>query len=158
MQKLIILNSREIRKIKELLIEDFGYFPSGEFALLESENHRIFFVNRDIAKIELENLRIDKVGLYFGELRETQFRLSKEGAQFLAHCAKEDKKKLINYVELTKEEVKKYFLGVDLERDLGPKSNLIILHHDDLILGCAQYKERKILNFLPKTNRGEVIV
>ena len=61
-------------------------------------------------------------------------------------------------VDLSKEETKTYFLGVDLIKDLGVESRLIILKYGDQILGCAKYKETKILNFLPKTHRGEVIL
>ena len=158
MQKLTILNSREIKKVREMLVHDFDYYPSGDFALLRSENQRLFLVNRDIAKLNLDHLKIDRIGLYFGELRDTQFRLSKEGAQFLVTKAREDNKEVKNIVELDPEQVREYFAGKDLETDCGKSSHLIILHHQGMVLGCAQYKEGKILNFLPKMHRGEVIV
>ena len=61
-------------------------------------------------------------------------------------------------VELTKEETKAYFQGVDVEKEGGAHSKNIILQYQDNILGCAKYKEGKILNYLPKTYRGEVIL
>ncbi|MBI2573483.1 hypothetical protein HYV86_06475 [Candidatus Woesearchaeota archaeon] len=158
MQKLTILNSREIKKIREMLLEDFDYYPEGDFALLSNETQRIFLVNRDIARLDLDHLKIDRIGLYLGEVRETQFRLSKEGAQYLMHKASQEGKPVKHTVELNAEEVKSYFEGKDLSKDLGMRNNLIILHHKGMVLGCSQYKEGKILNFLPKMHRGEVIV
>ena len=85
-------------------------------------------------------------------------RLSKEGAQLLYLEAKKNSQELINVVDLSKEETKTYFLGVDLIKDFGSESRLIILKYEGQILGCAKYKDNKILNFLPKTHRGEVIL
>lgn len=157
MQQLAILNTREIKKIKEIVTHDFGHFPSGDYAFLRNENDRIFLVNKDISRINLKNLIIDKLGLYFAEAKNTQVRLSKEGAQLLARDAEKNRKKLKNAVELTEKELKDYFQGHDLEKDLGEESKLILLKFKEDILGCAKYKEGRILNFLPKIHRGEVI-
>ncbi len=158
MQKLAILNTREIKKIKNIVTEQFGYFPEEDYAFVQNENDRLFIVSKDIAKLNLNNLIIDRVGLYFAEVKNTQVRLSKEGAQLLAAAARHQGKKLKNVVELTAAEVKDYFQGNNLPRDLGPDNHLILLRFNQQILGCAQYKEKTILNFLPKIHRGEVIV
>jgi NOL1/NOP2/fmu family ribosome biogenesis protein len=151
--KLTILNTREVKKIKQIVVAQFGHFVEGKYAFLRNEKNKIFVVNKDISRIALKNLRIDRMGLYFAEVKQNHVRLSKEGAQLLGKRAKQ----LTNVVELTKEEVKAYFQGEDLVKDLG-ESKLVILQYNDDILGCAQYKEGKILNFLPKTYRGEVII
>jgi len=158
MQKLTFLNTREIKRIREIVLKGFGYFPKKDYAYLKNEKDRLFLINKDLGKINLQNLRIDRVGLYFAEIKETEVRLSKEGAQLLFHEAEKDNQQLHNVVELTKEEVKKYFLGEDLEKDLGTEKRLILLKYGDSCLGCAKYKEGKILNFLPKLHRGEVIL
>jgi NOL1/NOP2/fmu family ribosome biogenesis protein len=118
----------------------------------------VFIVTKDITRIDLKKLIIDRVGLYFAELRKKHVRLSKEGAQLLVLDALQHKKKIKNLVELEAEEVKQYFLGLDLEKDLGIEDKPIIISYKNNILGCAQYKEGKILNFLPKIHRGEVIL
>ncbi|MBI2665303.1 hypothetical protein HYX12_01615 [Candidatus Woesearchaeota archaeon] len=159
MQQLEILNTREVKLIKDALMEQFGYFPEEDFAYLMNDKKRVFIVNKDIGKIELKNLIIDRIGLYFGEImNDKSFRLSKEGAQLLDREAKENRKKLDNTVDLTEKELKDYFQGQDLEKDLGGKNRLVLLYFNRDIIGCAKYKEGKILNFLPKIHRGEVIV
>jgi len=158
MQKLIILNTRKIKKIKEILIEQFGYFPKNSYAFLQNEKNRVFMVNKDLARVDLNKLRIDRIGLYFAEHKDNHVRLSKEGAQFLARMAKEEKKELKNVVELDEPEMKTYFEGQDIIKDLGPEARFILLKYKKDIFGCAKYKEGKIINFLPKTHRGEVIL
>ncbi len=164
MQSLTFLNTREIKQLRESITGQFGYFPAGDYAFLRNEKDRIFIVSKDIARLNLPHLIIERIGLYFAEARkpeahtQPQVRLSKEGAQFLAREAKKKKVKLTNVATLSAEEVKNYFLGIDVEKDLGEKARPVLLGYKKNILGCAKYKEGKILNFLPKYHRGEVII
>ena len=157
LMRLNILNSKEVKKLKEMVIYNFGYFPENDYAYLKNEKKRIFLINKDLVRIDLEKLRIDKVGLYFAEVSET-LRLSKEGASFLFREAVKNKIELKNIVELDGRETKAYFAGVDLTKSLDIGNSLILLKYQNDILGCARYKDGKILNFLPKIYRGEVIV
>lgn len=159
MQQLAILNTREVKKIREALVQQFGFFFTDDYAYLKNDKERVFIINKDISKLELKNLIIDKTGLYFGEIMQNgEFRLSKEGAQLLVQKAKEAKEKLHNTIELSATEIKEYFQGFDLTKALGSENKLVLLFYDQKVLGCARYKEGKILNFLPKIHRGEVII
>tara|TARA_Y100000310_G_scaffold34190_1_gene32338 strand:+ start:1130 stop:1591 length:462 start_codon:yes stop_codon:yes gene_type:complete len=153
MQQLKILNSREVKRIKEIVVKDFGGFLNEDYAYLQNEKGKVYVINKDIAKIKLENLKIDKMGLYFAEVKNNQVRLSKEGAQLLNL----QNKKLQNIVSLNNNEVKDYFSGKDLDKELG-ENKLVLLEYEGNILGCAKYKDQKILNFLPKNHRGTVIL
>lgn len=152
MQKLKILNSKEAREIKEKLAEQFGFKGELDYAFLLNEKGRVFIVNRDISRLELKRLRVDRYGLYFGELRKGELRLSLEGAGLVAPLARK------NLVELNKEEVRKYFRGEDLEKDLGEENRFVLLKYQKDFLGCARYKEKKILNFLPKIHRTPELI
>lgn len=154
MQQLRILNSKEIKHIQQFLQEQFNaHVPEG-YAYFQNNDNKVFLVNRDIAKLRIEHLILDKIGLYLGELQQHEFRLSKEGAQFVAlHNSQ-----LTNLVSLAEEEVKEYFQGLDLAKDRGGKSRFVLLQHQDQVFCCAKYKQGKILNFLPKAHRGEVIL
>ncbi len=158
MQQSTILNSRDIKRLRELIESQFGYFPKADYAFLKSENDKINIVTKDLAKLNLKNLIIDKIGLYFGEDCGTEIRLSKEGAQLLGQEAKENHKPLKNVIEFTQEELKQYFQGADIEKDCGEEKRLVLLKYKHEIFGCAKYKEQKVLNFMPKTHRGEVII
>jgi len=156
MQSLTILNTREIKEVQQILREEFGAALEPEYAYLRNDKDKLFIISKDLARIEWKNLLIDKVGLYLGELHDHHFRLSKEGAQLFVRQA--DKQKLKNVIALTMAEVQEYCKGKDLEKDLGPENRLVIIRYESDTLGCAQYKEGKILNFLPKIHRGEVIL
>ncbi|MEK6937842.1 MAG: hypothetical protein AABX04_02240 [Nanoarchaeota archaeon] len=158
MQTLTILNSKEIRQLKQQIEIQFGYAPQQDYAYLRTEKEKIFLINKDVAKVDWDKLIVDKMGLYFGEDLGEEFRLSKEGAQLLGAEAQKHKVKLKNVIELSKEELKHYFTGADLPKECGQESRLILLRYKEDILGCARYKEGKILNFMPKIHRGEVIL
>jgi NOL1/NOP2/fmu family ribosome biogenesis protein len=158
MQQLIILNNKEVKPFKEMLVKQFGYSLSEDYAYLKTSKDKIYIINKDIARVNINNLIIDKVGLYFGEVNQTEFRLSKEGAQLLGLEAKKHKVELKNVVELTNEEMESYFASVDLIKDLGSDNKMILLKYKDDVFGCAKYKQGKILNFLPKVHRVEVIL
>ncbi len=158
MQQLKILNTRDIKVLKEQLVKQFNYALEENYAYLQNEKDRVFVVNRDLAQIDLDKLRIDRLGLYFAEIKPGQIRLSKEGAQLLVHEARKNKTTLKNSVMLTKVETRAYFAGVDLKKDLGEENRQVILMYEEDVMGCASYKEGKVLNFLPKIHRGEVIL
>ena len=159
MQQLAILNTRDIKIIRERVQAQFGYFLEEGYAYLKNNQYKLFVVTKDISRLPLKNLIIDKLGLYFAEtMRNGEVRLSKEGAQLLAAEAQKNKITLKNAVSLTSEELKEYFKGNDLDKDLGGESRMLLLFYHEDCFGCAKYKEGKILNFLPKIHRGEVIV
>lgn len=137
------------------MLEQYGAFFTGVYAYLQNANGKLFLINKDIVKVDLEKLRVDKVGLYVVEVKDSHVRLSKEGAQLLA---KENPDGLKHVVALDREEIKQYFNGADLKKDLGGKSRYILIKYENDIIGCSKYKEGVILNYLPKINRGEVIV
>lgn len=151
--KLKILNTREIKKIREIVIRDFGVWFEGDYAFLKNERNRLFMVNKDISKLNLDNLRIDRMGVYIAEISDNQVRLSKSGVQLLGKFGE-----LKHEVSLKKEEVSLYFKGQDLEKDLGEESKLVVLKYQGVILGCARYKEGNVLNFLPKVHRSNVVL
>ena len=129
MQQLTILNSRDVKRIREQVVNQFGYFPEEDYAFLKGENDKVFIVSKDLARIDLKKLIVDRIGLYFAELRETEVRLSKEGAQLLGRLARENKKELKNVVDFDEKEVKAYFAGVDVVKDLGKENRLRMLRY-----------------------------
>ena len=158
MKKFKILNTREIKRFKKVLEETFGYSLKKDYAYLMNDRERVFLINKDLARIDLNKLVVDRIGLYFAEYKNSLVRLSKEGALLFVQEAKENKVELNCLFELDKREAKAYFAGVDLRKDLGEESKALILINEGNVLGYAKYKDGKILNFLPKIHRGEVIL
>ena len=78
--------------MKETLRKEFGYALQEGYVYLQNDKNRVFLVNKDMARINLNNLRIDRFGLYFAEYKNNQARLSKEGAQLLVKEARQTMK------------------------------------------------------------------
>ncbi len=151
MQKLKILNTREIKQIKLKLKEQFDYDYQEDFAFLLNNKNKLYVVNKDISRLDIEKLRVDKYGLYFGEFKN-ELRLSMEAAWLVGQKAK------TNIIKIDETELKKYFLGEDLDRDLGTKNRFILLKFNQEIISCAKYKDQKILNYLPKIHRSKEVL
>ncbi len=158
MKRFKVLNSREVKRFKAVLENTFGYSLKKDYAYLMNDRERVFLINKDLIRLDLDKLIVDRIGLYFAEYKNNLVRLSKEGAQLFVQEAKENKVKLNCLLELDKSEVKSYFKGVDIEKNLGEEPKTLILIYKDDVLGYAKYKEGKLLNYLPKIHRGEVIL
>lgn len=156
-KRLNFLNSKEIKKLKLVLIKQFGYAFSKDYAYLENKKGKIYVVNKSISDIDLDKLRIDRFGIYLGERTFGEIRLSTEGTQLLSMNAKSDGAKLTNVIDLNKGELKLYFHGLDLEKDSG-ENRFILISYQNEIFSCARLKDGKILNYLAKIHRGTVII
>lgn len=150
MRKLKILNKKEIKGILEKIKKQWSAELELDYAFLLSPKNKLYIVNRDVSKVEFNELRINNIGLYFGELRNNELRLSIEGAQIVGNKA------IKNAVELSKVEVKQWFRGEDIETEQSVEGFVILKHKDD-ILGCGRYVKGRILNYVPKARRVEVM-
>ncbi len=145
-----ILNSKEVREILKRIKQQWGSDLSGisgSCGFLEGKDGDIFLMSRDVEKIDLQQLRINSLGLYFGQLRNNELRLSIEGSQIIGKAATK------NVAELSDEEFKLWLRGEDVEKPLGDCSGYVIVRHSKDFIGCGKYKDGKILNFVPKARR-----
>jgi len=145
MQNLTILNRKQIKKILQLLNKQFGFKDDLNYVFLQNRDGKIFFVNKSIGNLDLNKLRINSIGLYFGKLENEGLRLSIEGSQIIDDQAKK------NLVELNEKQVKEWIAGEDLE--IKDYSGYVLIKHKKDFLGCGKAKENRILNFVPKTRR-----
>jgi len=151
MQNLKILNGREAKKILHLLEEQFGFTGKLEYIFLINAKEKVYVVSKDIGNIELDKLRIDTIGLYFGTLHDNEIRLTIEGSQLIGPYAKK------NILELNQGQVRQYVKGYDvaLETQLAPGYYLIKSGED--FLGTAKYTGEKLLTFVSKARRLRVL-
>jgi len=146
METLRILNTREIKKILEVIKKQWQADFKQEYAFLMNNKNKIFLINRDISRIDLNRIRINNIGMYFGELNKGMLRLSIEGSQLIGPLAKK------NILELNDDEARDYLKGDDLEKKTKEKGFLIIKHKDDY-LGTGKANGEKIFNYTPKERR-----
>ena len=147
MPELKILNSKEIKRIFELIEGQWGAKLSLDYGFLKNPKNRIFIVSKDISKIDMSKLRLNSVGMYFCEIDNTGIRLSIEGSQIIGPKAAR------NIVELNEEETKKWFKGDDLEKECKDCNGFIILKYKNDFLGNGKYANGKVLNYVGKSRR-----
>jgi NOL1/NOP2/fmu family ribosome biogenesis protein len=153
-----ILNSRETKNILEKLEEQYGYNATRtelEYIMLMNKDNRIYLVSRNIERLPYDKLKIDSIGMYFGELYKESLRLSIEGSQMIGPESTK------NVVELNHEQMIEWIKGVDLEfEDTG--RHFVITKYTNTdgrqdFLGCGKYKDGKLMNFVSKSRRLIVV-
>ncbi|NOZ80944.1 MAG: hypothetical protein GXP63_04685 [DPANN group archaeon] len=146
-QKLDLQNSREIKKIKRMLEDQFGFSGPLDYAFLKNHQQKLFIINPEVFRLNLDDLRVDKIGLYFGEVKDDTLRLSIEGSQLVGpHASK-------NIVVLDDPAVRQWMAGETVERAIPGNPYVLIRNSRGDFLGCGKASKRGILNFFPKTRR-----
>ena len=146
MPQLKILNSKEIKEILKLIEDQWGAKLDLNYAFLKNKKDRIFIINKDISKIDLEKLRVNSIGMYFCEIDRKGIRLSIEGSQIVGPKATK------NIAEINEEQEKQWFKGQDLDID-GDRFGFVLVKHNNDFLGTGKFKENKILNYVSKSRR-----
>lgn len=139
--------SRELKHFFKQIEEQYGKVPEifQKLAFIRGKE-RIYLINRDIEKIDLKNLRVNSMGLYIAEVKNEQLRVSIEGSQLIGPTA------IKNVCELTREQLRKWFMGQDVAVE-GQYEGFVILKHENDYIGSGKFKEGLILNFVPKARR-----
>lgn len=149
MNKLKILNKKQVKEILRLIDSQWEARPKLSHVFLENDEGKLFIINKEFSGIDEKKLRINSMGLYFGEMKNNELRLTIEGSQLVGKYAKK------RIIELDKEQIKDYIKGKDIGYDSGEKGFFLIRHNGDFF-GTAKLKNNKILNFFPKSRRVSI--
>lgn len=144
--ELKILNRKKVKEILALIKKQWGADLKIDIVFLINTQNKIFLVNKKIFDLELEKLKINSIGLYFGELKNNELRLSIEGSQLVGKNAKR------NTVKLNEKQAMQWLKGQDIDIK-GSYNGFVILKHKNDFLGTGKYKHGKVLNFVPKARR-----
>lgn len=140
------MNSKDVKELKKKLLEQFGFEKELNYAFHITDKNKIYIVNRDIDRVNMDFLRLQSVGLYFCEDYGNELRLSIEGSQIVGpHATK-------NVVELDKSQSRNWLKGFDLEIE-GSYKQFVIIKAGDEYLGCGKLKDNRLLNYVPKERR-----
>ncbi len=150
MPELKILNNREIKKILELIEKQWGAKIKFDYGFLKNNKNRVFIISKDISRIDISNLRLNSVGMYFCEIDKQGVRLSIEGSQIIGPKATK------NVVELSEEEIRKWFKGEDIEKECKDCNGFVILKNKNDFLGTGKYVNGRILNYVGKSRRVSI--
>lgn len=154
-----ILNSKDRKKLKEALREEFGIQELPEGVYIQNGKDKVYLVNRDLERIDFEKLLIDSLGLYLGAWQADGFRLSMEGAQAFAPLITK------NVIELDDEQRNAWLKGQDLSWPEKSRNDFVIAKHGKDVLGCGKIRPPRegrdeaavVLNYVPKARRLVVV-
>ncbi|MEM3370881.1 MAG: hypothetical protein QW471_04300 [Candidatus Woesearchaeota archaeon] len=119
-----------------------------KFALMQDSNNNIFIISKGVSALNsVKHLRIDSAGLYFGELKNGNLRLSIEGSQIVGRHASK------NIVKLSREECSEWMKGNSIRKDIPSHQGYLIVKYENYFLGCGRIKDGMLLNFIPKVRR-----
>ena len=149
MQNLRVLERKNKKAFLQLLKKQFEFNDKLDYVFLTNNKNKIFIINKDIADIDLEKIRVNSAGLYIAEFSNNEVRLSIEGSQIIGPKSKK------NIIELDKKQARDWLKGKDIEKTTKEQGFVILKHNKDY-LGSGKAKEDKILNFVPKTRRLNV--
>lgn len=151
LERLQLLNSRERKKLLAMIEQQFGALAE-EFEFYVNSKKKIFLINREIAGISLDKLRVNSLGMYLGEVHDDGIRLSIEGSQMIKNAK--------NVLVLDDTDAKRWMAGEDFElstdlfsgQSAGLAGFAIIKNRED-ILGCGKVSKGKLYNYMPKERR-----
>lgn len=146
MDKLRFLNKKDSEKIVDMINDQFGFDGTLDYIFALSAKNNVYIVNKDLSRIDIDKLRLNSVGLYFGEMIGTEIRLSIEGTQIVGPCSSK------NIVELSFDEQLDWLKGKDINKENGENGYKLLKHGNDF-LGCGKQAGNRLLNFMPKTRR-----
>jgi len=141
------LGSKEKKQLLQQIKKQWDADFNPDFVFFKNEKQKIYAIHKDVAKIDLSGARINSVGIYFGEDKKGELRLSIEGSQLIGPLAKK------NIIELDDEESIAWLRGEDLEKDCDCSGFIIIKHNDDYISTGKYTADKRLLNFVPKARR-----
>ena len=146
MAELNILNKKKIKEILALIKKQWDADFKSNLVFLMNGKGKIFLVNKEVFELPFEEFKVNSIGLYFGELKNNELRLSIEGSQLVGTNAKQ------NIAKLNGKQAMQWLKGQDIDIK-GQYKSFVILKHENDFLGTGKYKDGKVLNFVPKARR-----
>lgn len=143
------LNRKQIKPILEALERQWGFEDPLEYVFVKSVKNNIYICHRDLINVYIDDLRINNIGIYFGEVQKHgDLRLSIEGSQLIGPYATK------NVLDLTDTEADLWIKGYEISKPTHLAGFVIVKHKNDY-MGCGYVINggEKILNYVPKVRR-----
>ncbi len=145
MRNLKPLNARERKHVLAILERQFGFSHAFPYLLFINTKRRIYIINREIDRLELDQLRVDTYGLYFGELFDDAIRLSVEGSQIVGKHATR------HIVDLDRSQFEAWMKRFNIPLSKDPGEGFLLVRHNTDFVGCGKFVQGSLHNYLPKS-------
>lgn len=138
------LNSKELKNLHKLLIEQYGYNGSFEYTVFEAAEQKYFISSRDVEQFLDKRLHIERIGIYLGQLLHGELRLSIEGSQLVGPKAAK------RVIILDNQQKDDWMLGKDVVVPKETEQVFHIVKNNNDFLGCGKVKNGILINYVPK--------
>lgn len=149
MDPIKIINQKEKEKIIKKLNDQFGIVQIKE-TLIKIGEENIFLYAGNFKEFEIQNFEkiigVEKIGIYFGKIKEEKIILSMEAIQILKDQISK------NILEINEQQVKEFMKGNELLISSKNKGYSVIKYKEDF-LGLGKASEEKISSLIPKSRR-----
>src|SRR3989344_2554803 len=129
------LSSKEAKEIKKILEENYGYKHKLDYQFFMNEKEKIFIINREISNVNLVDIKINSIGLYFGQWTKGLLRLSVEGSQIVGPESN-------NVLSIDGKQVSDWINGKDIDLEKDQEANIkypfIIIKSNNDYLGSGK--------------------
>lgn len=147
-----ILNKKEIGEIEGLIRDVYGAEDClKNFVVLKTgKEEKIWVASKKIFELELEALRINSIGFYFGRIDRGKLRMSIEGAGIVGPKAKK------NIAELDENSIWDYIRGFDVTPSSlknTEENSYVLVKYEKSWIGVAKLADEQLFNVLPKSRK-----
>ncbi len=146
------INSKRMKEIRKILERDYGVDERLDYTFFISSKNDLYIMSNGIKDLPFDylDLRIHSIGIYFGELKHDEIRVSIEGSQIV------DKFSDIGTFNVSSEIARSWFKGNDIPcMDSSYDNSYVIVRNKDTsdVLGSGRCKDGILLNHVPKGRR-----
>lgn len=138
------LNGKELKHLHRKIIEEYDYTGDFSYTVFRTNEEKLYIANRDVEQFLDKKLRIERVGIYFGQEAHGELRLSIEGSQLIGPAAKK------HVLELTTEQRDEWMMGKDVILTQEHEQAFYIVKSCEDYLGCGKVKKGILTNYVPK--------
>jgi len=147
-----ILSRKETAEIEERIQDVYGTEDClKEFVvLITGKEDKIWLASRKIFELNLEALRIDSIGLYFGRVDCGRLRLSVEGAGIVGPKAKK------NIAEIDENAIWDFLRGFNVAPSKlieAEERCYVLVKHKDCFISVAKLENGMLISVLPKSRK-----
>ncbi|MCS7134556.1 MAG: hypothetical protein NZ889_01720 [Candidatus Pacearchaeota archaeon] len=151
--KIEFLSKKQKKEIKKMLLENYGIRIDMVYNLIKTGKNKIRFFTGEISEKELRMLnsliKIESIGIPFLNLEKGP-RLAFDAATLFGKMATK------NFLELNKEQALRWMRGESIESE-EEKERFLIIKYKGYTLGTGKIYKKKLLNFVPKERRTDLI-
>jgi len=141
------LRKREADKVKDLLLELYGFTMPKEWMLYYLGKGRVWVLKEEFFNLPIDKLNVEVMGFYLCHFENEIFRLSIYGAQLVAKSATK------NVLEITEKEADELIRGFDIDKATNLDAEYIILKSPIGVIGVGKNHKTKILCQIKKNRR-----